>query len=741
MTAFIRRYEQNPGLDVLTEIEGVVILDQEPTGQVAGTGSRPVLLVAEFEDGPFNVPTEIFGEQDQFTQFGEFGFTYDGQRSNNPCARSRKPDGQLLPEYWCGNGFLWLTKRRFRRLFLCRVDTSVGSVSFTRLASLSGSDAPTFDLEPGQTLVINVDGSDQTCTFDAAAAVKVSGAGTYPSLFTGGESITFMIDDVTYTAVFLAADQSQAQVIARMNAACGFTAFTNAGPATDDTTLTGRRRGTAGKVQIVSVSGALVTTATGFSAGAVTNGTGDVADIDNVTVAEANTVVFADTTSKVKVDRDAVGKVRLVNVATPASGTLLVQDTSTALGFGFALETTASAATGIDGTIPAGTRVRTGGGVEFVTMQTVQVTASAISGQTPSGPGPYTVKVRHGLDDGTGTNAAVAAVNVLPFPIASGAWEVTNALPVTVALTEAQIDARYVAAIDATIAIDKPVREVNVICAARTSNAVRSALPSNARNASANGCRGRVSVVRPPLKTLRSIARGSSPPGVGAYRSDRCWYAFPGVRTYVARIAERGIAGGAGFTADGVIDVGFDSAAASLSSVLPPEENIGQMTEFLDWVLGLEAGNADVQALTIDDYKAFKRAGIMAPNVIGTPELQSAVTSVDPTLQPARVNANRRAFTDYVLDSLAEFARPFQKKLTTKRRRAQFVGALKGFTFDLVRQERAERDFIDGVSGNTSQQLARGIYWVKVVVKMLSTMDVIVIDGQVGETVTFAEAA
>lgn len=741
MTAFIRRYESNPGLDVLTEIEGVVILDQEPTSQVAGTGSRPVLLVGEFEDGPFNTPTEVFGEADQFSQFGEFGFVYDGVPASNPCARARKADGAINNEYWNGNGFLWLSRKRFRRLFLCRVDTSAGEVSFTRLASISGSDSPTFDLEPGQTLVVSVNGgADLTATFDAAAAVKVSGAGTYPSTFTGGESITFKIDGVQYTAVFLAADQTQAAVIARMNAACGFTAFTDAGPAAADTTLTGRIRGTAGSVQIVSVSAALVTTATGFSAGAATAGTGDVANIDAVTLAEVNTVVTADITGA-KVDRDHLGRIRIYNSGTPGTGTLLIQDTSTATAFGFPTETLASAATGVDGFIPAGTRVRTAGGIEFVTMQTVAVTASAISGVTPSGAGPYTVKVRHGLDDTTGLTAAVAAVNTLPFPVSSGAWSVTNNLSVSAALTEAQIDARYITAIDNTKAITTTVREVNVICSARQSNAIRAALGSNARDASANGCRGRVAVIRTPMGTTRAIARSSSPPGVGTYRSDRVWYAYPNVRQYISRIAARGLAGGAGFTADGVINVGFDAAVASLSSVLNPEENIGQLTEHLDWIVGLESGNTDIANLNIEDYKALRRAGIMAPNLLGIPEIQSAVTSVDPTLQPARKNANRRAFTDYILDSLAEFARPFQKRLNTPTRRAQFVGSLKGFTADLVRQERALRDVIDGVSGNTEAQLARGVYWVKVTVQMVPTMEVIVIDGQIGESVTFAEAA
>lgn len=738
MTAFLRRFTGNPGLDVITEIEGIVLLDQEPPGQVAGTGSRAVCCVAEFENGPFNTPTELFGSQDQLRTFGELGYTYAGVVAQNCCARKRLPDSTLTPSYWNGNGFLWLHGARFRRIFVVRVDSSVGTVKFTRLASVTGASTSgfiDFNLEPAQTLVLTIDGSDTTVMFDAAVATKLSADGTFPSTFAGGESITYTIDDVQYTTVFLLGDQSHVQLVARLNATVGYSAFV---ASTLKTSINGRIRGTSGNVRINSVSSGLVTTATGFSAGAVQAGTGDVANIDHVTVAEADALVTADTTGDAGIDLDINGNIRVVNTGTTnGTGTLTVKSTSTAIAFGFTLGVESDAAVGTAGTIPAGTVVQNLAGVDFVTMQDTDITAEVIAGITASGGGPYPVKVRHALDDGTGLTSAVTTLTVLPNAIALGAFAVTNDLSVTAALTEAQLDAAYATAIATTIAIDKDVREVNVIAAARRSNAVRGALKTNAIDASANGCRGRVAVISPPLgTTTRAAARSTtSQPGVGAYRSDRVWYGFPGVQQFIPRIAARGLAGGAGFTADGVIDVPFDKAIASLSSCLPPEENIGQETELLDWVVGIEAGNSDVQALTIDDYKAFKRAGIMAPNVLGVVTIQSAVTSVDPISLPGRVPANRRSFADYLLDSMGEFSRPWSKLLATVRRRGQLVGQLNAFVQGLVQQERAQQGLVDGKSQNTQDTLARGIFWIKVKVRMIPAMLDIVIDGEIGENV------
>jgi hypothetical protein len=98
MTVYIRRFTEDPGLDVLLDIESVNIIDLEPPEAFAGVGTGTAILVGEFENGPFNTPTEVFGPSDLVSTFGEFGYAYDGVKGNNPCARSHKADGAIVPD-------------------------------------------------------------------------------------------------------------------------------------------------------------------------------------------------------------------------------------------------------------------------------------------------------------------------------------------------------------------------------------------------------------------------------------------------------------------------------------------------------------------------------------------------------------------------------------------------------------------------------------------------------------------
>lgn len=732
---FIRRYTDDPGNAELLAIEGVVILDRDPPATIQGIGTGYVTLIGEWENGPFNVPTQLTSGDDLKRTFGGFGYAYDGQVGGNPCARSRKADSAASPEYWNGNGFIATWGKTFARLIVVRVDTSVGEVQFTREASLSGNPDFTFALTSGQTLDIDTGGGSTTATFTGTPATKTSADGTYPSTFTGGEKMTVALDGAKYTIVFLAADQSHTQVVARMNLAVGYTAFTES---TLKTVLTGRQGGTGGSVQIVSIDAA-VATATGFSAGAATAGTGNVANIAAVTVTEVNTIVHA-AESDVNVDRDAAGNIRMINTAAPGTGTLKIASTSTALAFGFPLDTTADATKGVAGTIPAGTRVRTAGGTEFVTMQDVAVTSSSA--------GPYSVKVRHALDDGTGTGQNVSTLTVVPYPIALGAFAASNNLAIGAALTESQIDAKYSEAIDTTISLRSIAKSTNIIVSARQSNLIRTRLRSNAPNASSSGCNGRITVVRPPLGTTRAKALSTSAqPGVGAYRHERLDYAYPGVNVQIPEIAVRGTSGGAGFSADGRVDVGFDTWVAALMSNLRPEENPGQLTAFLLNILDVEQGNADVQSLTIGDYEAFKAAGIMAPRIDnGDVVIQSGVTSVDPASYPNLANVARRRFADFLQDSVAPRLNVYAKKMSTAANRGAVVGELDAFLRGLQSPQnpsasRLQAYSLDAKSLNTPDDLAAGLFRVRMKVRMWPSMDVIVLDSQVGENVQITEPA
>ncbi|HOA00800.1 MAG TPA: hypothetical protein PKI27_00680 [Dermatophilaceae bacterium] len=956
---FIRRFTFDPGMEELLAIEGVVIIDREPPAQLTGVGTGMVTLIAEFEDGPFETPYQVASSADFLAAFGGFGFVYDGTPSNNPCARTRKADGAITPEYWNGNGFIGLTKKRFRQLNVVRVDTSVGAVEFRRLAWLLGASDFSFDLEPGQFITTDVGGGPLVATFNATAAVLTGGA--FVGALADGDTITIGYDAETdFTVTFLATDVTITDAISRINQTAGFTFASNFGGAIQ---FTGRVRGTDGEVRIVSeapagvlaklglslsgtkgsetsnaasfpvalvpgdtfigkvdnqaiadtltieatpasITGAAATYAAvlpgdilvvqingipgnqtiiftgleatqaaflntingqltggaaldnggqveirtdrkGSSAGGaivagtpavlvslglapaalvnpgpnnvadvyavtaaefaglltttfvngtagstgvnlggtrvrwetntpgpapngvqftggtgvaaipgfdllvhngttgaptVVNGTGNVGNIDAVSSAEVDAVINA-ANPAVNVTRDsATNKLLMANTATPLTGTLDVTAT-TATALGFTAGQSADAAVGVDGVIPAGTRVRDGVGTEWVTAQTTAVTAD--------NPGPYSIKVRPATDDTLTAGAGAGSVTVLPFPIQTvGAFAVINPFALAAALTESQLDAKYMAALDTTKNLSSIVRQTNIIASARQSNAIRTALRTNVIEASSEGCFGRMAVIRPPLKTTRAAAKSiAAQPGVGAYRHSRVVYCYPGAHIYVPQIAAVGTAGGPGFTADGQIDVGFDLWVASVLSQLPPEENPGQATDFMSEILSVETGNADVQNLAIGDYRAFKAAGIASLRMEqGVAIIQSGVTSVDPLVNPNLKNINRQRMADFITDTLSLRLNAFSKQLATRVRRALIVGEIDSFMSTLrgdanPANQRIEGYLIDAISGNTPETLAAGLFRIILRVRTLPSMDIIVLDTQVGETVNISQAA
>ncbi len=738
MSSFTRRYSSDPGLAELLKIEGIVIIDRDPPAALAGTGTGMVTIVGEFEDGPFETPYEITGNSDFIDNFGGFGFTYDGVQSNNPCARGRKSDGALNFEYWNGNGFIACVNKKFRRLAVVRVDTSVGSVQFTRRASALGNNKYQWDLEPGQHLDLDIGGGALVSTFNATIASKVSNAQTFPTGFTGGEKMTIVVDEGTPLQVgplevtFLAGDTTQSAIISRINLAFGFTVA--AANSATVTRLDGRMRGTSGNVRVVSQDAA-VATALAFTT-VVASGTGNVANIDQVTFAEVQTIVQAGAPGT-SVDLTPSG---LLRVSANSAASIQVLAATTALDFGFTLGTTTTAAAGTAGVIPAGTRVRNGSGVEWVTCQTINVNATSA--------GPYSAKVRPAVDNGTTAQSAAGSITVMPSGLELAAFTVINPALVSAALSESALDAKYLSAMASTLSQSAVTKQTNFLVSARSSNAIRQAGRQNAIDASNQGLFGRKFVMRPPLGTSRLAAKSLvAQPGAGTYRSDRVNYVFPGACTFVPQIALRGLDGGAGFSVDGIIDVGGDSWVASLQSQLNPEENPAQLTDFMGNIVGLERGNADVQSMTMDDYVAFRALGIAALRMDdGTAIIESGIVNVDPAQFANIKNMARRNMADYIQDSLAIALKPFCKKLATKERRAQVVGVVKAFLEGLKSpgNSSAQRiaDYrIDAKSGNTVASLAAGIFRIIIKVQTLSSLDVIVLETTIGETVTFDDAA
>ena len=747
-----RRWTYDPGNSVLLQIEGVDILDRNPPSSIIGVGSGVACIVGEFENGPFNQTTQISGPTQLAALFGGFGYVYNGVVGQNPCARQRFADGAILAEYWNGNGACQLYGKQYASLLLVRVNTSVGSVNFTRQANLLGGSLSRYQLTSGQLLAVAVDGAGAvSATFTGVAATVTSGAETYAAIVAGDTAVFGYDAAPNFTVTFFTGDTTQAAVIARINQYAGFTFASVASGTT--IALTGIQQGTGGQVRVVSGS-AIAGGKLNFTV-ATTAGTGNVNNIRAIAPSEINTVVHA-AVATVSVEQLPSGQLRMYRTSNvPSADSIKLATTTTATAFGFPINVTDAAAVGNAGTIPAGTMVQQASGNQFVTMQDISVTGTVVAGLSASGPGPYPVPVRPATDDDV-TVSTTSAVNTVVqinalTTISIDSYAVTNPLVVGAALTEAAIDAAYITAIAATLnSQDGVSNTINLLWSARQSNAVRQQLLSNAQTVGDNGGAGvvgRVNFVRPPIGTLASTAESTvSQPGVGMYAYQRIIYNYPGITQTMPPIATIGLAGGTGFTATGIITVGLDGYAVCICSSLPPEDNPGQLTAVTGAALGLEPNVNGGVPLQISDYINFKANGICAGKMSsGTLILQSGCTSVNPLAFPALVPIARRRMADFIQDSIATSLDPFSKNLMTLQARQAIVAMVRTFMLGLLspqnlNQQRIAGFFLDGKTPNLAPAggvapTSLGIFRFLLLVQTIPSMDALVIDSSIGNSV------
>lgn len=756
MSAFIRRYTDFPSLALLTAIEAVNIIDLAPQGAFLGVGSGTLLTVGEFEDGPFAAGgdspdyvnpastigltgqqtqsiLEVFSDPDLKRKYGGFGFTHDGSPSSAPCARRR------MGEFWNGNGYLKMKGLRALRSMVARVDTSVGQVAFFPLAAVEGSIRGPFSLTAADVLTATSDqGGPASSTALAGVAATITGGAIVATGFVGGEQISAQVDGGSpVIVVFTSADQTAADVAARINDYVGATVATVSGG--NSVKFDGFIPGTDSSIVLADVTtGAL--TAIGHAPG-TTAGTGNVGNLFQVQASELATIINATVAlNAIDVKARATTDGRLVVYSTSTAGGEITI-TSTAISIATGLSTTlVEAGSHGGGTIPAGTRVQTVGGAEWVTMQTLTIRA----GETFTGGlnvGPHTVKVRPSLDDGTalGTAAATVVVVATNDQPTFALFGVTNPQALTAARTEPQVDVAYGAVFTKTLSITAPSRISNFMISARRSPTVVTTGRQSVIDASANGCFGRKFITRSPLAYGADAAIAD----VALYRSDRVYYTTVPLLLYSEEIAARGVAGGAGFTENGVIEVGADTALATLCCSLAPEEDPGQLTALLGAWLGTGAIANDYD---INTYTAFRRAGICAPRMdtlVAGLFFQSGVTSSTDT---GRTEIQRRNMADFVQDSLAVLALPYSKKNPTKQIQSAFIGDVTGFMDTLLSPEVPERarivDYqIDATSGNSPELAARGVYVLIVRVRTLSSMKFIEIPVEIGAGVVIQDLA
>lgn len=780
MPSFRRVYTSDPGFAALLSVAQTAIIDRAPPRLVLGSSSGVACVVGEFERGPLEVPTEVFGPGDRERIFGGLGWTVGGLVSEGAVAQ--KSGGA---EPWNGNGFIATVNKPWGRLVIQRVDNSAGEVEFTRLACLNGIVGP-YAAASGSTAVFELNGGPTTATATVThAKASISGTGVVYPLAPGALTNLTMIlawDDMAeadaQTVIYSSTDVALADVIARINAKFAATiAFDDGG----QLGLQSVRSGSGARLQIVGgtalsalglptavvqdlwtltvtadtaintevrvsriVNGvatdfdtAVFTGAVGsttlkrdkllsdpttdppqlsqldvpgftFAAGAgdtitatgdanqiLTNivalqggaeigivnttpgvalevyGTGNVFDGDAITTQEAINIVDAVANLGAALNSD--GTPRFCNEITPGTGSIKGDSGVFLAALGIDTVTEVDANNGPDLTIEAGTRVQdsTATGTIWITMTDVE---------TGTGGGPFVAKVRPFTDTDSALASSAGDVTIVLTDLPGG-FAVDNPSAIT-RLSAAQLDVRYIEAIQRTVRRGPPAEEIQRLFSARASAAIRDEIPKNVRDATAQGLAGRTGYTSPRLGATRDAAVAWAQ----AIREERIQVDFPGVRTAVDEIRARGVTGGVGFSDTGIVDVHSDSWNAAIRTIIPPENSAAEdqrQTNFGRWnVAGLESAydpqvEGSIQ-LGIEDYKRFKREGITAPDRDRNAGVGFVddVTSVDSVVDSNLVLANRRAFADFINDLLFVIAIPFAKKVLKPEVRQDFFGQI-----------------------------------------------------------------
>lgn len=214
------------------------------------------------------------------------------------------------------------------------------SVAPTSGASTAANIGP-YNLEPGQTVIVDRDGSGAaTATFNATAAARESANGE-TFVFTNGMTLQLAIDGgATVTKTFTTGEfvsigaATAEEIVAALNAwflANSYNAIASATSSGAKVTITSKKRGFGSGINIV---GGTANAVLGFTTGNIAGtGSSNLLDIDAVTVAEAKTVIEAAVSGVTVVN--VGGAAKIVSNTTGGSSKVQVTGASTAIGFGF----------------------------------------------------------------------------------------------------------------------------------------------------------------------------------------------------------------------------------------------------------------------------------------------------------------------------------------------------------------------------------------------------------------------
>lgn len=163
---FVDRYPVYPGDTVISEIEGIKIIDKSPPASINGVGTGCVGVVGEF------LKTHAEGHVAIYNKAYEIGTTQELEDLFGTWAEHNNPGGPitavtgvaspgLTPANWDGNGFLAVARRKFPRLVVVGVRQDCGTCTITATATTDVA----FTI-PAGTLVADADASDVFATLE-----------------------------------------------------------------------------------------------------------------------------------------------------------------------------------------------------------------------------------------------------------------------------------------------------------------------------------------------------------------------------------------------------------------------------------------------------------------------------------------------------------------------------------------------------------------------------------------------
>lgn len=686
MAGFIRRYGFVPPEEVITQIEGAVILDLPPPGAINGVNTGMVGLVGEFADMTYaavadgsgvvssrHLPQQITSAQDMLDKLGGFDPTLGDFGAAD------------------GNGFVALRNKRYSALVVVPVNLcSATGVRYMRQLPLNVS-------ATNPTPVVTVDGAQ----IDAGREFR---SPTNGRLKIGARVVFTALDPIAVGTGGATANAASAATQTFTVAGADFSAIVRPdgqiGIKRGDILVIGNNNG--GALQPLPSGGNLGAGTYRVQADA-TSGAPTVLVVEQLSGANfafvtANTIPW-----RIHVSSDA------------DSAPVIVLGSSTAGGY---------QASGLGGySVPSRPLTDEAGALTNGTwtaglVLSPLVVPPALTGDT--------------WDPLSGLFGRIIPTGGLVYVAATQAPNAVNV---------AGLDTLYAAALASLIANQAPLSDINIVFSARTSAAIRTALRSHVLTASQRNL-GRMALVRPELTTLTvSAAVGASSPGVGATRNERVIYNWCGVRTFIPEaVSVRLKTADSLTTIDGILDTGWDAWVASLLSNLPPENNPGQASapvpDILSPIIGLQRGAPN---LDLAEYILLRQSGVAAPRIDATvgPILQSGITS---SLVSGQKNISRRRMADFIQDSIARRIIFFVKQKLTQANQDAMTGEVQAFLAELLSEDniaaqRIAGFTVDAVSGNTAARLAKGIFTIIVKVRLLASADFIVLQTEIGENV------